>query len=89
MKKADDDSPLEFKNFGDGGMGPSDHMSFALKKIPVLFLFSGVHEDYHRPTDTADKINYDGMAQVARMSVELIDELEPVRRVWLALASPQ
>jgi hypothetical protein len=75
LKKADDDSPLEFKNFGDGGMGPSDHMSFALKKIPVLFLFSGVHEDYHRPTDTADKINYNGMAQVARMSVELIDDL--------------
>jgi hypothetical protein len=75
LKKADTDSPLEFKNFGDGGMGPSDHMSFAVKKIPVLFLFSGIHEDYHRPTDTADKINYDGIAQVARMSVELIEDL--------------
>ncbi|MDB5320046.1 MAG: peptidase [Phycisphaerales bacterium] len=75
LKKADADSPLEFKNFGDGGMGPSDHMSFAVKKIPVLFLFSGIHEDYHRPTDTADKINYDGIAKVARMSVELIDDL--------------
>jgi membrane-associated protease RseP (regulator of RpoE activity) len=75
LKKADEDSPLEFKNFGDGGMGPSDHMSFAIKKIPVLFLFSGIHEDYHRPTDTADKINYDGMAQVARLGVELIDDL--------------
>jgi hypothetical protein len=80
LKKADDDSPLEFKNFGDGGMGPSDHMSFAIKKIPVLFLFSGIHEDYHRPTDTADKINYDGMAQVARLTVELIDDLENMPR---------
>jgi hypothetical protein len=80
LKKVDGDSPLEFKNFGDGGMGPSDHMSFALKKIPVLFLFSGIHEDYHRPTDTADKINYDGMAQVARMSVELIDDLAGMQK---------
>jgi hypothetical protein len=75
LKTADTDSPLEFKNFGEGGLGPSDHMSFAIKKIPVIFLFSGIHEDYHRPTDTADKINYDGVAQVARMSVELIDGL--------------
>jgi hypothetical protein len=75
LKSADTDSPLEFKNFGEGGLGPSDHMSFAIKKVPVIFLFSGIHEDYHRPTDTADKINYDGIAQVARMSVELIDDL--------------
>jgi hypothetical protein len=75
LKLADDHSPLAFKNFGDGGLGPSDHMSFAVKKVPVIFLFSGTHEDYHRPTDTADKINYDGMAEVVRMSVELIDEL--------------
>ena len=75
LKQADLDSPLEFKSFGDGGMGPSDHMSFAVKKVPVIFLFSGTHEDYHRPTDTADKINFDGMAQVAAMSVKLIDEM--------------
>src|SRR4029078_11542333 len=46
IKKADDDSPLELKNFGEGGLGPSDHMSFAVKKVPVIFLFSGNHEDY-------------------------------------------
>lgn len=76
LKKVDADSPLEFKSFGEGGLGPSDHMSFALKKVPVIFLFSGNHEDYHRPTDTADKINFDGMADVARMCVELIDGIE-------------
>jgi hypothetical protein len=75
LKVADEHSPLEFKNFGDGGLGPSDHMSFALKKVPVIFLFSGTHEDYHRPTDTADKVNFDGMAQVARATVELVDDL--------------
>ena len=36
----------------------SDHYNFAKKNIPVIFYFSGTHEDYHRPGDTADKINY-------------------------------
>jgi C-terminal processing protease CtpA/Prc len=76
LKAADDRSPLEFKNFGDGGLGPSDHMSFALKKVPVVFLFSGVHEDYHRPTDTADKVNFDAMAEVVRVAAGLVDEFE-------------
>lgn len=37
----------------------SDHYNFAEKQIPVIFYFSGTHEDYHKPTDTASKINYD------------------------------
>jgi len=44
----------------EDGFGPSDHSSFYGKKIPVLFLFTGTHNDYHKPTDTADKINYAG-----------------------------
>lgn len=76
LKKADEESPLDFKNFGKGGLGPSDHMSFAQKKVPVLFLFSGTHEDYHRPTDTAEKINYQGIAQVVSLSVDLLEALE-------------
>lgn len=36
----------------------SDHYNFALKGVPVIFFFNGEHEDYHQPTDTADKINY-------------------------------
>lgn len=39
-----------------GGYGSSDHMSFNIKQIPVLFFFTGLHEDYHRPSDTWDKI---------------------------------
>jgi hypothetical protein len=50
-----------------GGMGPSDHTSFAVKRIPVLFFFSGMHMDYHRPTDTADKINVEGIEQVVTL----------------------
>ncbi|WP_299117299.1 M28 family metallopeptidase [uncultured Winogradskyella sp.] len=36
----------------------SDHYNFALKNVPVIFFFNGEHEDYHKPTDTVDKINY-------------------------------
>jgi len=42
------------------GAGPSDHTSFYRKDIPVLFFFTGQHKDYHRPTDDADRINYEG-----------------------------
>jgi hypothetical protein len=44
----------------DDGFGPSDHSSFYGKKVPVLFFFTGTHNDYHKPTDTAEKINYTG-----------------------------
>ena len=46
------------------GFGPSDHSSFYSKERPVLFIFTGLHSDYHRPTDTWDKINYEGEASV-------------------------
>lgn len=48
----------------EDGFGPSDHSSFYAKKIPVLFFFTGTHADYHKPSDTADKINYDGLLKV-------------------------
>jgi len=48
-----------------GGSGPSDHASFYAKKIPVLFLFTGTHKDYHKPTDTPEKINIKGLHKVA------------------------
>ena len=40
-----------------GGIGPSDHTSFYLKEIPVLFFFTGTHTDYHKKSDDEDKIN--------------------------------
>ena len=48
----------------DDGFGPSDHSSFYGKKVPVLFFFTGTHNDYHKPSDTADKINYEGEMKV-------------------------
>ena len=72
---ADSGLPFKLGEFGRGGIGPSDHTSFALKKIPVLFFFSGLHLDYHRPTDTADKINYEGMEDVVELGVRVVKAL--------------
>jgi hypothetical protein len=46
------------------GLGRSDHMSFYNKKIPALHFFTGSHSDYHRPSDTWDKLNIDGIVKV-------------------------
>jgi Zn-dependent M28 family amino/carboxypeptidase len=66
---------LELVDLDRGGMGPSDHMSFAVKKIPVLFLFTGLHPDYHRPTDVAEKINYRGLEEIVDFAANLTDRL--------------
>ncbi len=50
--------------YSAGGYAASDHTSFVAKKIPVLFFFSGLHADYHKPSDTADKINAPSAAQL-------------------------
>ncbi|HEY7091280.1 MAG TPA: M28 family peptidase, partial [Tepidisphaeraceae bacterium] len=75
IKEADAGSPLELKSVGKGGRGPSDHQSFSMKKVPVLFLFSGMHPDYHRPTDKPDKINYQGMDEVVAFAEHVVDLL--------------
>jgi aminopeptidase YwaD len=54
------------------GTGPSDHTSFYRKDIPVLFFFTGLHTDYHKPSDDASKINYDGELQVIKYIYQLI-----------------
>jgi hypothetical protein len=53
----------------------SDHYNFAEKGVPAIFYFNGVHADYHQPTDTADKINYDKMAKVGKLIFHTIWEL--------------
>ena len=80
LHQADKGVDLTLADCGKGGLGPSDHMSFALKKIPVLFFFSGNHIDYHRPTDTADKINYHGMEQVAELGERVVKALAEMPR---------
>jgi hypothetical protein len=70
-----------------GGQGPSDHASFYAKKIPVIFLFTNDHSDYHRPSDTSDKINVPGMSRVADFTAEIISYLDQVqdRPAYLAV----
>jgi hypothetical protein len=46
---------------------PTDTTAFYMKDVPVLNLFTGAHEDYHSPRDTADKLNYDGIRDIARL----------------------
>jgi len=63
--------------FSESGYSSSDHTSFVGKKIPVLFFFSGLHSDYHKPSDTWDKINARSAAQlldlISKFSIELAD----------------
>jgi hypothetical protein len=61
-----------------GGNGPSDHSSFYDKKIPVLFFWTGTHSDYHRPTDTAERINLDGMKKIVDYVDTVVAELASV-----------
>ena len=59
--------------YDSSGIGPSDHSSFYLKAIPVLFFFTGVHSDYHKPTDDADKINYTGEYRIVKYIYKIIE----------------
>ena len=56
----------------EDGFGASDQASYYAAGIPVLHFFSGAHDDYHRPTDDLDKINLEGAAAVADLSVRLV-----------------
>ncbi len=66
--------PLEFV-YSAQGFGPSDHAAFYSKDIPVFFITTGAHSDYHTPRDTPDEINLAGMQKVLAFSADLISEL--------------
>jgi aminopeptidase-like protein len=59
--------------FDSSGTGPSDHTSFYIKNIPVLFYFTGLHQDYHKPSDDFDKINYTGEMNVVKHIMSVIE----------------
>jgi aminopeptidase YwaD len=68
----EEQSKSKFKiEYSAGGYSASDHTSFVTKKIPVLFFFSGLHSDYHKPSDTWDKINAPSAAQL----LDFIDDI--------------
>jgi len=58
------------------GVGPSDHTSFYLQDIPVLHFFTGQHEDYHKPSDDADRLNYEGMQLITNYIFNVISDLD-------------
>jgi hypothetical protein len=53
----------------------SDHFSFAQKGIPVVFFFTGFHPDYHQPTDTIEKINFEKLTRISRLTYALVFEV--------------
>ena len=66
--------PLSIAKSPDG-FGPSDHSSFYGEGIPVLHFLSNLHEDYHRPSDDFDKINYEGLERVIELTVDILIKL--------------
>jgi hypothetical protein len=58
------------------GVGPSDHTSFYLIDVPVLHFFTGQHEDYHKPSDDFEKLNYEGMDLISDYIYNIITDLD-------------
>ncbi|MBA2117271.1 M28 family peptidase [Bremerella alba] len=74
-----------------GGFGPSDHSSFYAKQMPVLALFTGTHNDYHRPSDDADKINYEGMSRIIDYAIDILLAIDKAddKPMYVAVESKQ
>lgn len=66
----------------------SDHSRFYSAGMPVLFFHTGVHDDYHRPSDTAEKLNADGMARVAALGARVVEQLDAGGRPVFARVTP-
>jgi Zn-dependent M28 family amino/carboxypeptidase len=75
LTAAQKNSPFHFE-YSAGGYAASDHTSFVARKIPVLFFFSGLHSDYHKPSDTWDKINAPDAARLLDVIAGVITQLD-------------
>ncbi|HEX8633210.1 MAG TPA: M20/M25/M40 family metallo-hydrolase [Pyrinomonadaceae bacterium] len=60
----------------EDGFGPSDHASFYARQTPVLFFWTGTHEDYHKPSDTADRINYEGELRIVSFIRDIVRSVD-------------
>lgn len=93
LKSAERDSGLTLKTSSSAlsGFGGSDQQSFYVRDIPVLFFFSGSHSDYHRPTDTADKINVEDQQRLAVAIAELARRIAalPERPRFVRVSEPR
>ena len=61
---------------GGGGQGPSDHTHFYRKEVPVMFFFTGIHPQYHRPQDDTPLINEEGSMRIAQLATDIIREID-------------
>jgi hypothetical protein len=61
-------------------MVPSDHSSFYSKQVPVLFFWTGTHNDYHKPSDTFDKINYNDEARILSLVARIVRDVDGARK---------
>jgi hypothetical protein len=68
--------PLHVDYSDNSGYGSSDHTSFTAKQVPVLFFFSGLHGDYHKPSDTWDKIDAKAGIEVVELVAAVADRLD-------------
>ena len=75
LAAAQKSSPFHFE-YSPGGYAASDHTSFVARKIPVLFFFSGLHSDYHKPSDTWDKINAPDAARLLDFIAVVLERLD-------------
>jgi hypothetical protein len=78
VEDADRDVKLDL-SYSSSGYGASDHMSFAVRSVPVLFFFSGLHSDYHKPSDTWEKINAEDGAKVVRLVAQVVNGLDQLK----------
>jgi aminopeptidase YwaD len=69
-------SPLHIDYSDNSGYGSSDHAEFTTKQVPVLFFFSGLHADYHKPSDTWDKIDANAAIEVLKLVADVTDRLD-------------
>jgi aminopeptidase YwaD len=60
----------------EDGYGPSDHSSFYSKQVPVLFFWTGTHNDYHKPSDTFEKINYNDEARILSLIARIVRDVD-------------
>jgi hypothetical protein len=65
----------------EGGVGPSDHTSFYLEGIPVLHFFTGQHQDYHKPSDDEERINYEGLNIVSHFILSIINQTDGIDKL--------
>jgi len=90
LQEAAAKSPLHLEYSDAGGYGSSDHTAFTTKQVPVLFFFSGLHGDYHKPSDTWDKIDGPATVKLLALISDVASRLleSPGRPAYIRVAPP-